>query len=179
MSGPSEEQSELLGAVVRWHVSKQGRGRPKKDSTAVTWEQLGFTRQQVHTYRKLASIPEATMEAYFDQCLADGRMPTYRGLYSVGGLENVASENVFGDTVFGELAEKVLKPVERIAEQMNDRQRRCFMRALRERLKGIACLAELTSDETKNGKCSNSSNLPSNGRKPAHRKPYSAQLDIG
>jgi hypothetical protein len=143
MSTPFD--SELLGALFAGTVRKQGRGRPRKGSDRVTWAQLGFTRQQVHRMLKLASIPENIKETYFAQCEAKGKKCSYRGLFRAAGLDNVANEDVFIGTIYGDLADKILQPVERVIEKMDDQQRRCFIRALRYRLKVIADLADVIS----------------------------------
>ncbi len=104
---------------------------------------MGMTRQEVYVARQMACVPEEIFEAYLAQCNADNKMPSARGVLRAGGLENVISEDIFEGTIFGDLAEKILKRAELIAQDMNGKQRRCFMKALHSRLKVINALADL------------------------------------
>ncbi len=122
----------------------QGRGRPRKGSTNVTYKQLGITRQQVYEWRRLAEIGEDEMKAFLDKCRAETKRTSRRGvLVHFGKRKNVASDDIFADTPTGELAEALLADFERIVPEMTRQQRRWVIRALRARLRAIDLLAEM------------------------------------
>lgn len=150
------EQAELLNAVIAGTVKKQGRGRPKKGSTAVTWAQVGLTRQQVHEWRKLAQIPDEIAEAFMDTRRAEGKTPSRRSVLIHFGLKNVVSDDVFVGSPIGDLAEQLLEPVERFLKnaQMSDKQRRWLIRALRYRLRTIALMADMDENQREPFECS-------------------------
>jgi hypothetical protein len=143
-----EEFAELMQAIRDGKLTKQGRGRPRKGSTAVRWRDLGLTRQQVWEWLRLAQIPGEALDAYFAKSLAEEKRPSTRGLLIQFGLRNnVANDDVFAGTPTGELAEALLAGFERIVPELTRRQRRSLIRAMRNQMRVIDLRAEMNEDD--------------------------------
>ena len=144
-----EKTAELFEAVIGGKLPKQGRGRPKKDSTAVRWSDLGLTRQQVWEWIRLAEIPKEALLAFYAKRRAEGRPPSRRGLLVQFGLrKNVASDDVFADDPIGEeLVNSLLGPFERILPKLTPRQCRKVIRAMNFRMRALCLRQEMTSEE--------------------------------
>jgi hypothetical protein len=141
----TREEIADLSESERWEYLiaqiKAGKGpragRPRKNSDIPKWSDFGFTRQQVWKMRRMAEIPEDVVSQFCAAREAKDQIVTTRGLLVAGGKVNVIDENVFDGTGIGQLAVRVLEPVEKIFSQMNKVQSRWFLLALRFRLKQI------------------------------------------
>jgi hypothetical protein len=143
-----DERLELLVTVLR-SGNMPRRGRPKKGSGQPKWSDFGFTRQFVYECRRMAEIPQDDFEAWQTERERQGKNPSTRALFIHFGKRNVYSEDIFEGTPTGDLAHALLKPVERVFRfgELTKHQRRALLHALRFRLKCIADMAKLESDE--------------------------------
>ncbi len=126
----------------------QGRGRPKKGSTAVKLAELGFTRQQSYENKRLASIPEDEVKAFWARQRAEGKTPSIRGaLVHFGLRHNVVDDDIFPDTQYGELAKIWLRPFEVLALELTEQQRRLLFRAVKVRWRAISLRADMKQSQ--------------------------------
>jgi hypothetical protein len=131
-----DERAELLKATFesgQW----PRRGRPKKGEVRVRWADLGLSRQRVHEWSRMGEIPAADFDAFLARRDAEGKRITRRSILVHFGKINVRSEDIFEGTPTGELAEFLLRPVERVFEELEKPQRRALLHALRFRLRCI------------------------------------------
>lgn len=135
------ERDELIAQALR-SGNLPRRGRPRKGGTQLRWADLGLDRRRVFEWKLLSQIPKAEFEA-----LA-GKLSKRALLIRAGGV-NVRAADVYEGTKIGELAEALLRPVERFFEEQREitRQGRyAVLHALRYRLRAIVDKAALDSE---------------------------------
>ncbi|MFZ0662424.1 MAG: hypothetical protein WAM66_07015 [Acidobacteriaceae bacterium] len=97
----------------------------------------------------MSKIPQADFDAFIDAQKRAGRKLSQRAILVHFNLINVRSADVFEGTEIGELAEALLRPVERFFEEQRKitRQGRyAVLHALRYRLRAIVDKAALDSE---------------------------------
>ena len=123
----------------------KGRGRPRKNSTEITYAELGFTRQQVYEFKKLAEIPYDEFNAYMTRQRVERKKVSVRGiLVHFGKRNNVVSDDIFAEGPTADLAKALLAGFERIVPLMTRKERRWVIRALEARLRMIDFRAEMS-----------------------------------
>ena len=123
------------------------RGRPRKGSTDITYRELGVTRQEMYEARKLSQIPEQDYSAFVEKRKAEGKRISRRSiLVHFGKRKNVATDDIFVGTIYGDMAERILCGFENACQDMTHAQRRCLVRALRFRIREIDLQAEMAED---------------------------------
>jgi hypothetical protein len=138
---PLDEDERWALVNILWRAGRTPRrGRPKKGGGQLRWSDYGLTRQWVYDARRSASVPEDIFEAWLKDAHSKGRRPSHRSLMIRGGLINVVSADIFEGTPTGELAESLLRDVERCLQymQFGKGKRRALFHALRWRLRVIA-----------------------------------------
>ena len=142
------EREELIAQALR-SGNLPRRGRPRKGGTQLRWADLGLDRRRVFEWKRMSKIPQADFDAFFDAQRRAGGKLSHRAILVYFHLINVRSADVFEGTEIGELAEALLRPVERFFEEQREitRQGRyAVLHALRYRLRAIADKAALDGE---------------------------------
>jgi hypothetical protein len=101
----------------------------------------------MHRWRLLSDIPNDQLEAYLKRREAEGKRLSRRGILVHFGKINVRAADIYEGTPFGDLAERLLKPIERTFAALDKSQRYALLHALRFRLRCIAGAADPEGDK--------------------------------